>query len=273
MSTFLYAYTPDPELTEPPPDPLPEPNHAPQENSSYVGELSDGDYVQLLPNEDVEARLIGRWLNDGTLEVMDETAFAELRPLGNLAGTATDALDLVHYQGHKQRQRQIDPVEDSLAEYPADEQPFTLQAVRTLTTDDAWSHIPWGWTVAVFSQDPERDINARAIGVYSSNYVPNPDDPDDFDDPNDWDYLYTTGAFVLMDFEEGVNEEGIPIIVQRYGTICPIGQRLAAAEPVYFKLLLGAAPEGAYVLEDLHEGAQVTRLFWEHDQPASGDEE
>lgn len=249
MSTYLYSYIPTPEPIDPEfPEP---PNHAPQANSSYVGELDNGNYVHLLPNEDAEANLIGWWDNDGTLHSVDG-AFDQLRDLGNDAGVATNPIDVSHYQGHLQRQVQASPVEGSLPYYPANEQPFTLRITRTLTTDDAWPHIPWGWTVAVFSQDPARDILARAIGVYNE----------------DGNYLYTTGAFVLMDFEEGVDEEGSPIIVQRYGTVCPIGQRTAEAEPVYFKLLLGSAPEGAWTLTDLEEGAEQTKLFWEHDQPA-----
>ena len=252
---YLYSYTPtEPPYQEDPSDPdnpwtFPPVQHAPQENSSYVGDLSNGDYVHLLPNEDPAATLIGHWDNDGTLHVVDEPAYAELRPFGNDSGKATSMLDLMGYQGHAQRHLQEVPVEHTYPEYPASEQPFSLRITRTQTLDDGWPHIPWGWTVEVLSDDPERDITARAIGVYDEN----------------WNYLYTTGAFVLMEFEEE-DEEGNPVTVERYGTECPVGQRKATAEPVYFALLLGADQEGRWVLEDLDEGAVDTRQFWSSDQ-------
>jgi len=222
------------------------PPNKPDGNSAFVGTLLSGNNIYLLPKEDSNATLVGKWDNDGSLHVVDEPTYAELRPLGNDSGEATSMLDLMGYQGHAQRKLQQSPVEHTYPEYPASEQPFTLRITRTQTLDDAWPHIPWGWTVEVLSDDPERDITARAIGVYDEN----------------WNYLYTTGAFVLMKFEEGEDEEGNPITVEHYGTECPVGQRKATAEPVYFALLLGAAQEGRWVLE----GATDTRQFWSDDQ-------
>ena len=245
MSNFLYSYNLSVDETDPE-NPI-YPDVVPQSNSAYVGQLNDGRDVYLLPNEDEQdgPLLVGSWGNDGTLVIVDQAAYDELRPLGNVEGEATDNLDLMHYQGHAQRHLQDVAVEDTMIEYPALEQPFALRITRTETLDDGWPHIPWGWTVEVLSQDPQRDITARAIGIY---------------DEND-NYLYTTGAFVMMDFED---EEGNPY--SGYGCVCPIGQRTATAAPVYFKLLLGSAPEGAWTLEDLNDGAQQTRLFWSGDQ-------
>lgn len=249
MSTYLYKYTP-PDL--------------PERNVAYVTTLTDLDVVYLLPKEDQQATLVGKWNNDGTLVYVDQTIYSEIRPLGNeeiniydelgniidtKTGVSTDKLALMHYQGHAQRNLQNSATEGTLIEYPVDNQPFTLRITRTLTTDDAWPHIPWGWTVEMLSEDPSRDITARAIGIYDESDT----------------YLYTTGAFVLTDFDELDIDEN-PIVVQRYATECPIGQRSASPDPVYFKLLLGAATEGSWTLSDIEEGATQVRLFWSGDQ-------
>lgn len=235
-----------------------------QDNSAFVAELANGDSVYLLPHEIVGKTLVGEWDNDGQLISMDVDIYGELRPLGNeeitlyddegnvigtKAGMATDALDLIHYQGHAQRHMQETPVVDTLPEYPADNQPFTLRITRTLTTDDAWPHIPWRWTVAMRSNDPLRDIVVRAIGIYDESNA----------------YLGTTGSFVLMDFDD-IDEEGNPIIVQRYGCECPAALWRAEAEIVYFKLLYSGQPEGAWQLTALEEGTTQERLFWTNDQ-------
>ena len=233
------------------------PPNKPDDNSAFVGTLSSGNNVYLLPKEDSNATLVGKWGNDGSLHVVDEPAYTELRPFGNDSGEATSMLDLMGYQGHAQRHLQEVPVEHTYPEYPASEQPFSLRITRTQTLDDGWPHIPWGWTVEVLSNDPERDITARAIGIYDGSGDP--------DDPDSWAYQYTTGAFVLMDVEEE-DDEGNPITVSRYGCVCPIGQRTATPDTIYFKLLLGSAPEGAWTLEDLDDGATDTRQFWSSDQ-------
>ena len=213
------------------------PGNNPQENSAFVTELINGDSVYLLPNEDVTAVLVGKWDNDGVLNFIDDAVWLELRKFGNEAGIATSHLDLIHYQGHSQRQMQAAPFEETLPEYPIDNQPFVLRITRTKTTDDAWSHIPWGWTVDVVSSDPVRSITARAIGIYNEA----------------GDYQYTTGSFV----DDGSGD---------FGASCPVGQRTSDPEPIYFKLLFGASPEGAWSLIDLEEGAMQERLFWHGDQ-------
>ena len=215
-------------------------------NIIKTGEL-DGNNIYLSVKPIGQGTILGSWYHDGSIAMPVDPAYDALVPVGNKEGVATGKIDFHNWQGLNTRYRQ-----EAIGRfiYPADNQPFALRITRTLTTDDDWSHIPWGWTVEMLSDDPERDITARAIGVYAQ----------------DGTYLYTTGAFVLMDFEE-IDDEGNPVTVQRYGTICPIGQRTADSALVYFKLLLGSAPEGAWVLEDLEEGATQTRNFWQEDMP------
>ena len=94
----------------------------------------------------------------------------------------------------------------------------------------------------MLSDDPGRDITARAIGVYS--------------DPAATNFLFTTGAFV---------NDG------KYGDVfyteCPPGNRNTNPDPVYFALLLGAAQEGIFQLDSPDDGAEATALFWEADAP------
>ena len=224
----------------------------PETNYAFVKTLSNGDSVYLLPNERVVGTLVGQWDNDGSLTFINDTTWLELRKYGNeeinlydedgnitgtKSGMATDHLDIVHYQGHKQRHMQMFPTVDTLPEYYTNNQPFILRITRTLTTDDDWPHIPWGWTVDVIAADPVRTVTARAIGVYNAL----------------GDYLYTTGSFI--DDGDG-----------NYSTSCPIGQRTAFPFTIYFKLLFGALPEGEWKLTDLDEGAMQERLFWAGDQ-------
>lgn len=152
-----------------------------------------------------------------------------VRPLGNEDGIATGVLDSMRFQGH------VEPkyVEED-KRYPSTNAPFSLRIERQLILDDGFPHIPNGWKVTMISDDPERDITARAIGIYDSN----------------GNYLYTTGAFV---------PDGLT-----YSTVCPVGQRTADEQQINFKLLLGSAPEGAWTLPVGKE--DDTRQFWEGDQ-------
>lgn len=232
----------------------------PQANSAFVATLANGDKVYLHPHEIAGSVLVGEWNNDGQLVSMDIDVYNELRPLGNDAGFATAHLGVTKYQGHSRRQVQEIPVVDTIPYYPVDQQPFTLRITRTLTTDDAWPHIPWGWTVEMLSADPLRSIIVRGIGIYQL-----PVFQDDIPPPEDWIYLYTTGSFVLTDFDE-LDDEGEPIVVQRYATVCPVGQRTASPISIPFKLLYGAAPEGSWIIWASEEGATQERLFWSEDQ-------
>ena len=154
---------------------------------------------------------------------------AYIRPLGNDNGIATGNLDSHRWQGHSEAKFMMENIR-----YPATNMPFTLKITREdHTSDPTWPG--WGWRVDMMSDDPLRDITARGIGIYS--------DPD-------WNnYLYTTGAFV----DDGSGN---------YFTECPIGQRTAVPDPVYFALLLGAAKEGTWTLIANSSEAQ----FWSADQ-------
>ena len=200
-----------------------------------------------------------------------------IRPLGNEAGRATGLLDSTRWQGHPEQKFLQDdhryPDTDSpftlqisrvnngadAPEWDALTQYFTGDYVQSPlgTTWQAsqdnlgespfggspfWDLIAspgWGWDVVMLSDDPARDITARAIGVYS--------------DPECTLFLYTTGAFV-QDGSHGNN----------YYTICPAGQYTATPEQVNFALLLGSAQEGWF---NLPEGGDETQaLFWSSDQ-------
>lgn len=162
-----------------------------------------------------------------------------IRPFGNEDGIATGNLDSMRWQGHAEPKwydyDDTDPEDIQTRRYPVTTMPFTLQIERTLITDDGFPHIPHGWKVTMLSEDPLRDITARAIGIY---------------DAND-NYLYTTGAFI----DDGTGT---------YFTECPVGQRTADEVDIHFKLLLGSAPEGAW---SLPIGKDTdARQFWASDQ-------
>ena len=91
----------------------------------------------------------------------------------------------------------------------------------------------------MLSEDPLRDITARAIGIYTDADV----------------YLYTTGAFI----DDGNGT---------FFTECPVGQRTADEVDIYFKLLLGSAPEGAWTVPVGNADSEA--LFWSSDQTPVG---
>jgi len=189
------------------------------------------------------ARLVGAWGDEGEpLTTITSDYEAWIRPLGNEAGMATGNLDSMRWQGHPEEKLfeytpDPDPELPPLVEerYPSTNRPFTLQIERTLITDDGFPHIPHGWKVTMLSDDPLRDITARAIGIYNSS----------------GGYLYTTGAFI----DDGSGT---------FFTECPVGQRTADEADIFFKLLLGASPEGAWDL--LIGSPDSDRLFWLADQ-------
>jgi hypothetical protein len=205
----------------------------------------------------------------------DYTGF--IRPLGNDAGRATGLLDSLRWAGHPEQKFLQDdqryPDSDSpftlqitRQDYGSDAQPWdsgTTYAEGDFATSGGmwrslqdnnlnntpfggspfWEFInqsgPWGWRVDMLSDDPGRDITARAIGVYS--------------DPEATAFLFTTGAFV----DDGQGN---------FFTECPAGNRDTDPDPVYFALLLGAAQEGIFQLDSPEEGAQSEALFWSADQ-------
>ena len=163
-----------------------------------------------------------------------------IRPLGNDAGRATGILDSIRWQGHSEPKY----LQDN-KRYKDTEAPFTLKITRQeITAPDPFPG--WGWTVEMISEDPARDITARAVGIYS--------------DPECTAFLYTTGAFI----QDGSNNNN-------YYTECPAGQRTNDPDQVNFALLLGAAQEGFF---NLPEGSSTTEaLFWAKDQGSGGIEE
>jgi hypothetical protein len=179
-----------------------------------------------------EAYLIGVWEFDGALDTgwnVDHDAAREVFRLYNDNGDATGIRSAMYWQGHAER-KELEPGE----RYADNRRPFTLRMTRQWISDanPAWSG--WGWRVDMLSDDPQRDITARAIGIYDEN----------------WIYQYTTGAFVL-----GAGGGG-------YFTECPVGQRKADPEPIYYALLLGAAQEGRMILDAPEDGAHQEKLFW-----------
>jgi hypothetical protein len=123
--------------------------------------------------------------------------------------------------------------------YPADNRPFYLKITREdHTADPTWPG--WGWRVDMISADPTRDITARGIGIYSDDAWQN--------------YLYTTGSFI----DDGSGN---------YYTECPVGQRTATADDVYFALLLGSAQEGTFTLPAGQTEAEAN--FWKANQGSS----
>jgi hypothetical protein len=158
-----------------------------------------------------------------------------IRPLGNVDDVATDYLDSIRFAGHSEPKFAVDA-----RRYPNSNAPFTLRMTRTLITNDGFPNIPWGWTAEIIAADPERVVTARAIGIYS--------------DPAWANYLYTTGAFSLN------------ATTGLYTSVCPVGQRKAAPEPIYYSLLWGSLQEGNWQLTDLTEGAVQGREHWQFNQ-------
>jgi hypothetical protein len=200
-----------------------------------------------------------------------------VNPLGNTVdGRATGMLRVVRWQGHAEVKAAVTDV----SEYPATNEPFTLEIIRqdygseALPWDNAtvyatgeyatsggmwvslqdgnvgntpfggspfWEFINqsgfWGWVVQVISNDPLRDIQARAVGIYT--------------DPECTIFQYTTGAFI---------NDG------KYGDVfyteCPPGNRVSTNAQVNFALLLGAAQEGWMNLPEGGDGETQDNLYW-----------
>ena len=203
-----------------------------------------------------------------------------IRPLGNESGFATGLLDSTRWAGHKEEKflfedNRYTPTDSPFTleiirqDYGSTALPWdngtTYSTGDFATSGGMWVSLqdnnlgntpfggspfwefinqsgPWGWVVEVLSDDPQRDITARAIGVYS--------------DPAATAFLFTTGAFI---------NDG------KYGDVfyteCPPGNRDTNPDPVYYALLLGAAQEGIFQLDAPDEGAEATALFWSADAP------
>jgi len=212
-------------------------------------------YLSSVPLEG--GTLIGAWHNDGTVALDDQEPpqpipvhpdYAEyIRPFGNDDGMATDRLDYHHYQGHNQRVMQLEPVQDTAPVYPSDTQPIVLTMERRW--DDTPGFEGWGWRATIEFSDPSRPPDARAIGIYDA----------------DWNYQYTTGAFVWTDTGE-VDDDGQPIF--KWQTVNPAGRVTASPESLYYALLWGSIQEGRMSLESLAEDESRTDYYWDKDQNA-----
>ncbi len=239
MSTYIYSY-PAP-LEE---DPLPG-------FVAFSQELGGQHiYISARPLEYEDQTLVGAWGSDGVVmrdEVGDPipitNLFDSLRPVGNIDGVATNELLYHYFMGHSPRQVQADPVVDTLPEFPADNQPIVLTMERIWDDTPGWEG--WGWQATIEFSDPNRAPDARAIGIYNS----------------DWAYQYTTGAFVYTDTGDGV---------YKWQTHNPPGYATATKEPIYYAMLFGAAQEGRGTL--INSTESQTLYFWEADQVIPGGE-
>ncbi len=160
-----------------------------------------------------------------------------VRPLGNDNGRATGLLDSLRWQGMPEPKFLQDA-----QRYKDTDAPFTLKITRVEhVSPDPFPG--FGWVVEMLSDDPLRDITARAVGIYT--------------DPECTAYLYTTGAFI----QDGSHDN-------HYYTECPVGQRQPTNAQVNFALLLGSVQEGFF---NLPEGSDESEaLFWSKDQGGGG---
>ena len=141
------------------------------------------------------SKLLGIWNNDGSvLETapgvyypIDLDYQTYLRPIGNetVEGVATGPLNYQYWLGNQQRYLQSSPAQNTLPQYPADNQPIILRMDRRF--DDTPGFEGQGWVATIEFADPNRPPNARAIGIYDEN----------------WSFIYTTGAFVLTELGQG----------------------------------------------------------------------
>jgi hypothetical protein len=197
-------------------------------DSTIVGSWDADTGLQEGQSYDAQGDVIGTPTYPVTADYTDW-----IRPLGNDSGRATGLLDSLRWAGHSEPKFLTDD-----NRYTATDSPFTLRITRVEHT--APDPFPgWGWTVEMLSDDPLRDITARAVGIYS--------------DPECTAYLYTTGAFI----QDGSHDNN-------YYTECPVGQRQPSPDQVNFALLLGAAQEGFFNLPE--GGGDTDALFWSHDQ-------
>jgi len=179
--------------------------------------------------------LVGQWAADGSIITQPLPVFEQqIRPTGNTEGQATGNIALYHnFQGEEPaRIVQPAPAAGTLPEFPAEQQPVVLAMEHRW--DDTAGFEGWGWKATIEFSDPARPPDARAIGIYDA----------------DWNYLYTTGAFI--------NESG------QWVTYNPPGRATATRADWHYALLLGSAQEGHMILQAGVDSQQ--NLFWDHDQ-------
>ena len=251
-------------------DPAYDPETRPT-NWIRLGEYGDNwvymDHTDMDPLERPElstSKLLGQWDFDGMLYGTLDPDYDLIRPLGNQTittydeqgnpinteeGVATKELRYSHGLGWRQRNRQETSAPDTLAEYPATEQPIVLTMARRF--DDTPGFEGQGWVATIEFSDPNRDAGVRAIGIYDDN----------------WNYLYTTGAFVWTEVEPGPidPETGEPLPgLYKWQTQNPAGRVTPTPEPVYYALLYASLQEGRMELTAQQD--ERVDHFWEFNQ-------
>ena len=140
--------------------------------------------------------------------------YADLFPIGNIAGFAPADVRHHHWQGHDKRLYQDPDTATGDPQFPADDQPDSVEIRRWEFGD--------GWGVRVeliYGSDPTNKAIARYL------------------DEDYTQFHYTTGAFVLQDSYWQVDENDNP--VQVYATETPPGFRTTQQEPEYIGLWFG----------------------------------
>ena len=247
MSTYLYAYPALLVFTE----------QSPMPGYMVFDQEVSGQYVYLSARQlDYPSQtLVGAWNGDGSImldsndnPIPIDPLFDSMRPVGNIEGVATGPIKYHYFLGHLPRYVQAVPVVDTDPVYPADNQPMVLTMARRW--DDTLGFEGWGWIATIEFADPNRSPDARAVGIYDT----------------DWNYLYTTGAFVWTDTGE-VDGDGNPIY--KWQTLSPAGQATATKEVINYAMLFGATQEGRGTLIETKDSQEL--YFWEHDQVIPGE--
>ena len=247
----------DPVWTEENPGPL-HLHRVGEYGTNWVYDCRSESDPMLLP-EFATSTLLGSWDFTGSLLTPLNPDYYVIRPLGNEIvegeeGFATKQLQYPYGAGWSQRKLQETPAADTLADYPADNQPIVLTFERRFDTSPGWEG--WGWIATIEFSDPTRVPDARAIGIYSDS----------------WAYQYTTGAFIWTEVEpeqEVLDEEGNPTgevipAVFKWQTQNPVSRVTPQPEAWYYALLFGAAQEGRMTL-DANQDHRVDN-FWEDNQ-------
>lgn len=217
---------------------------APSGKTVILGEY-DGMLRFLSAVELSAGTLVGKWQNDGSVDSINVPLYEKhFKSFQNGEdGEATDSLNFQYFQGHHQRQMQEAVVENTLAVYPSDKQPFVVTMQRYEDTKSVWPG--WYWRFIVEFSDPERSPKNRTVGIYDKN----------------WNYLYTVGALVEKPYTSVSVDEDPPTEVMKYTGACPPGFQTTKPEDIYYALLHGAAQEGRMILPAAKNEQQS--LFWE----------
>ena len=247
----------DPVWTEENPGPL-HLHRVGEYSTNWVYDCRSSTDPMLLP-EFATSTLLGSWDFEGVAQSAIHPDYYLIRPLGNAEvegddGIATGALQYSYGAGWRQRYLQETPVVNTLATYPADVQPISLTMERRF--DDTVGFEGEGWIATIEFSDPTREPNVRAIGIYDA----------------DWNYLYTTGAFIWTEVEpeqEVLDEDGNPTgevipAVFKWQTVNPPGRVTVVPEPIHYALLYASLQEGRMTLEASAQGR--TDLFWDQNQ-------